>query len=89
MVGGLDSLAQNAAQLEATHAIIALPEATHRERRRIVDLCREANLKVLTIPSFDDLMSGKVQVTAIRQGSIPSSVWAIPAGYTKVANPMD
>ena len=66
-VGGLDTLAQNAAQLEATHVIIALPEATHRERRRIVDLCREANLKVLTIPSFDDLMSGKVQVTAIRQ----------------------
>jgi FlaA1/EpsC-like NDP-sugar epimerase len=67
VVGGLDTLAQNAAQLEATHVIIALPEATHRERRRIVDLCREANLKVLTIPSFDDLMSGKVQVTAIRQ----------------------
>ena len=67
VVGGLDTLAQNAAQLEATHVIIALPEATHRERRRIVDLCREANLKVLTIPSFDDLMSGKVQVSAIRQ----------------------
>ena len=30
-----------------------------------------------------------IEVTAIRQGSIPSSVWAIPAGYTKVANPMD
>ena len=29
------------------------------------------------------------EVTAIRQGSIPSSAWAIPAGYTKVANPMD
>ncbi len=67
VVGGLDSLAQNAARLDATHVIIALPEATHRERRRIVDLCRAANLKVLTIPSFDDLMSGKVQVTAIRQ----------------------
>ena len=67
VVGGLDSLARNAAQMDATHVIIALPEATHRERRHIVDLCREANLKVLTIPSFDDLMSGKVQVTAIRQ----------------------
>ena len=67
VVGGLDALVDGARQLEATHAIIALPKATHQERRRIVDLCREADLKVLTIPSFDDLMSGKVQVSAIRQ----------------------
>ena len=67
VVGGLDSLVDNATQLGATHVIIALPQATHRERRQIVDLCRAASLQVLTIPSFDDLMSGKVQVTAIRQ----------------------
>ena len=67
VVGGLDTLTDNAARLGATHVIIARPEATHQERRRIVDLCRAANLKVLTIPSFDDLMSGRVQVSAIRQ----------------------
>jgi FlaA1/EpsC-like NDP-sugar epimerase len=67
VVGGLDSLPDNAARLGATHVIIARPEATHQERRRIVDLCRDAGLKVLTIPSFDDLMSGRVQVSAIRQ----------------------
>ena len=67
VVGGLASLPEHAARLDATHAIIALPEATHRERRRIVDACREADLAVMTIPSFDDLMSGKVQVSAIRQ----------------------
>ena len=67
VVGGLDGLVDHAAQLSATHVIIARPEATHQERRRIVDLCRAGNLKVLTIPSFDDLMSGKVQVSAIRQ----------------------
>lgn len=67
VVGGLDSLPENAARLGATHVIIARPEATHQERRRIVELCRKAGLKVLTIPSFDDLMSGRVQVSAIRQ----------------------
>jgi len=67
VVGGLDSLPENAAKLGATHVIIARPEATHQERRRIVELCRKAGLKVLTIPSFDDLMSGRVQVSAIRQ----------------------
>ena len=67
VVGGLASLPEHATRFGATHAIIALPEATHRERRRIVDACREAELGVMTIPSFDDLMSGKVQVSAIRQ----------------------
>jgi FlaA1/EpsC-like NDP-sugar epimerase len=37
VVGGLDSLPENAAKLGATHVIIARPEATHQERRRIVD----------------------------------------------------
>ena len=67
VVGSLDTLPDNAARLGATHVIIARPEATHQERRRIVEVCRDAGLKVLTIPSFDDLMSGRVQVSAIRQ----------------------
>lgn len=67
VVGGLETLPDNAARLGATHVIIARPEATHQERRRIVEVCRDAGLKVLTIPSFDDLMSGRVQVSAIRQ----------------------
>jgi len=67
VAGGIDTLAQAARELAATHAIIALPEATHRERRRIVEQCRAAGVKVMTIPSTEDLMSGKVQVSAIRQ----------------------
>jgi hypothetical protein len=39
-----------------------------------------------------DIMGHKTvvgtEVTDIRHGSIPSSAWAIPAGYTKVDNPM-
>ena len=67
VVGGLQHLSEHVIRTGATHAIIAMPQATHRERRRIVELCREASLKVLTIPSFDDLMSGKVQVSAVRK----------------------
>ncbi|MFN0161690.1 MAG: polysaccharide biosynthesis protein [Burkholderiales bacterium] len=67
VVGTLDTLADEAARLSATHVILARPEATHRERRRVVETCRAAGLTVLTIPAFDDLMSGRVQVSAIRQ----------------------
>jgi FlaA1/EpsC-like NDP-sugar epimerase len=67
VVGNLAALPEQAARLDATHVILARPEADHRERRRVVEACRAAGLTVLTIPSFDDLMSGKVQVSAIRK----------------------
>ena len=67
VVGSLDTIAANAQSLDATHAIIARPDATARERRHIVEACHKAGLKVLTVPSLDDLMSGKVQMSAVRR----------------------
>ena len=67
VAGPIGRMARIAEDLKATHAIIALPEATHRERRRIVEQCRAAGVRVMTIPSAEDLISGKVQVSAIRQ----------------------
>ncbi len=62
-VGDLPVLQQ---QLHARHAIIAMPEADHSARRRAVELARAAGLQVLTVPSFDDLLSGRVTVSQIR-----------------------
>jgi len=53
-------------RLGAHHAIIAMPAATHTVRRRAVELCSRAGLKVMTVPSYDDLVSGKVTVSQIR-----------------------
>src|SRR5262245_4110737 len=49
-----------------SQAIIAMPEASYPERRRALEICRAAGLKVLTVPSFEDLVSGKVTVSQIR-----------------------
>jgi len=35
-------------------------------RRRAVEICADAGVKTLTVPSFEDLMSGKVTVSQIR-----------------------
>ncbi len=66
VLGGLDKLSQWKQKLGIQHAIIAMPEATHSTRRHAVELCRNAGLDVLTVPSFDDLMSGRVTVSQIR-----------------------
>ena len=66
VLGSFDDLARWARKLTVTQAIIAMPEATHGARRRAVDCCRDAQLKVLTVPSLDDLVSGRVTVSQIR-----------------------
>ena len=66
VLGPLEKLEYWAERLSVERAIIAMPEATHRERRRAVELCRAARVEALTVPSFDDLVSGRVTVSEIR-----------------------
>jgi FlaA1/EpsC-like NDP-sugar epimerase len=53
-------------RMSVSQAIIAMPEATHTARRRVMEFCNHAGLKVLTVPSFDDLVSGRVTVSQVR-----------------------
>ena len=61
-----EGLAKCAQRLGVSQVIIAMPSSSHRQRKRAIQLCSQANLKVLTVPSFDDLMSGKVAVSQLR-----------------------
>ncbi len=65
--GAIDDLPKMQAGLQARRAIIALPEASHIARRRALDAARAAGLQVMTVPSFDDLVSGRVTVSQIRK----------------------
>jgi FlaA1/EpsC-like NDP-sugar epimerase len=67
VLGKLEALPGLVRELGTGHAIIAMPSASHTVRRRAADLCNAAGLKVLTVPSFDDLVSGKVTVSSIRR----------------------
>ena len=64
--GALDTLGEALASAPATHAIIAMPSESHHDRKRAAHFATAAGLKVLTVPSFDDLLSGKVTVSQIR-----------------------
>ncbi len=67
VLGKLETLSDRARELETAHAIIAMPSASHTVRRRATHLCSTAGLKVMTVPSFNDLVSGKVTVSSIRR----------------------
>jgi FlaA1/EpsC-like NDP-sugar epimerase len=66
VLGELGALRRWAERLNVGQAIIAMPGASHQQRKRAIDLCDEAGVKVLTVPSFDDLLSGRVAVSQLR-----------------------
>jgi FlaA1/EpsC-like NDP-sugar epimerase len=60
------SLPRVVARKRVTDILLAVPSASRRRRREIVDMLQPLNVKVRTIPGIMDLASGKVQVSALR-----------------------
>ncbi len=67
VLGELGEIGRWARQLESRHAIISLPTSSAGVRRRAAEAAGAAGLTVLTVPSYDDLLSGKVTVSQIRR----------------------
>jgi len=67
VLGRTEALNEMAQRYGVRNAIIAMPSTSHYVRKRLVDLCQAADVRPLTVPSFEDLMSGKVAVSQIRQ----------------------
>ncbi|HVK55695.1 MAG TPA: nucleoside-diphosphate sugar epimerase/dehydratase [Burkholderiales bacterium] len=67
VLGRLADVRYWAEEYKVKHAIMAMPSAPHEARRRAIDLCADAELKVLTVPSYKDIMSGRVTVSQVRK----------------------
>jgi FlaA1/EpsC-like NDP-sugar epimerase len=66
VLGSVSSVAAQAQRFGVAQAIIAMPEATHGERKRAVELCTQAGLAVMTVPALSDIVTGRVSVSALR-----------------------
>src|SRR5688572_10195716 len=53
VLGRLDDIPRRRGELGFAQAIIAMPEATRTARRCAVDICSQAGIKVLTVPSAE------------------------------------
>jgi FlaA1/EpsC-like NDP-sugar epimerase len=67
VLGEIKQLKEFSHALSVSNVIVAMPSAAHQLRRSAVQLAQGENLTVLTVPAFDDLMSGKVSVSQIRK----------------------
>ncbi len=67
VLGKIEQLPDIASKYEVSNIIIALPPQAHQLRRQAVSLANANGLTALTVPAFDDLMSGKVSISQIRK----------------------
>lgn len=67
VLGKIEQLPDIAAKYSVSNIIIALPPNAHQLRRQAVSLANANGLTALTVPAFDDLMSGKVSISQIRK----------------------
>lgn len=67
VLGAIDELASYAQDSGAEHVIIALSHEQHALKRHSIELANSLGLNILTVPSLDDLMSGKLSVSQIRK----------------------
>ena len=67
VLGALDDVVACAKKMEVEDVVLALPSAAHEVRKRITELCAKGGLKVMTIPSLEDLVAGRVSVSSLRR----------------------
>jgi FlaA1/EpsC-like NDP-sugar epimerase len=66
VVGGIADLAVWVEQKGVADVILALPSASPAIRRQVTEICAQAGVRLLTVPSLDDIMHGRVAVSALR-----------------------
>lgn len=66
VLGPIEEVGPFARRFGAQHAIIAMPGANHSARRRALELAANAGLRTMTVPAYEDIMSGKVTMSQLR-----------------------
>ncbi|HVZ15497.1 MAG TPA: nucleoside-diphosphate sugar epimerase/dehydratase [Terriglobales bacterium] len=67
VMGSVDQLPGMVSAYGIDEVLIAVPSATGAQMRRFVDVCQAAGVKFSTVPSLQDLISGKANIQQLRQ----------------------
>lgn len=66
VLGGLAEISDFVERLGVKRVVIAMPSADHQERKRAIELANNAGAQVMTVPSYDDLLSGRIAISQFR-----------------------
>ncbi len=67
IIGPLEEVGKLPSRFGVSHAIVAMPSASVTQRRRAAELAAAAGLTVLTVPAYEDILSGRVAITRVRE----------------------
>jgi FlaA1/EpsC-like NDP-sugar epimerase len=66
VIGTVDELRAFAAGHAIQEVLIAVPSATGKQMQRFVDTCGEAGMKFKTVPSLQDILNGRINISQFR-----------------------
>jgi FlaA1/EpsC-like NDP-sugar epimerase len=66
VLGPLEKITDEAVRADATHIVVALPSVGPAQRRRALELAGRTGLPVLTVPTVDELRTGKSTIERLR-----------------------
>ncbi len=70
VLGKVSVLPQVAEQVAAQMLLIAMPSASAREMRRVVEACEDANLPFRTVPRLEDVIAGRSEINELKEVAI-------------------
>jgi FlaA1/EpsC-like NDP-sugar epimerase len=70
VLGGLDRIGELVKRYEVEEIVIAMPRASGKVVREVVQAALDCGIKARTVPSFQDIISGKVSVASLRHVEI-------------------
>ena len=70
VLGPMNRVKEVCDEYSVDEILIAIPSATRREVRRVIDLCQGTNLRFKTLPALADLLAGRTTVQQIREVNI-------------------
>lgn len=70
VLGTVEQLPQICEEYSIDEIAIAIPSATHKQLRRVIQVCEGTKIRFRTVPSITDIASGKLSVSQIRDVDI-------------------
>ena len=70
VVGGRESIVDNALKYGVKEIILALPSISAKEKKELLDICKETKCKVSSLPGIYELANGTVSVSKLREVEI-------------------
>lgn len=70
IVGNRDTIIDNVNKYQIGKIYIAIPSASKKEIKKIIEICHQTNCEVLTLPGIYQLVNGEVKVSRLREVQI-------------------